>query len=84
VARGDVDCGAQDLCPALRCSDFLRPVQVSASGAIPTPKQCLVASRRSSLTGEVRGYTGEAWVVFCSTSTAAEVAATIRSLASAL
>jgi hypothetical protein len=46
--------------------------------------QCLVASRRSSLTGEVRGYTGEAWVVFCSTSTAAEVAATIRSLASAL
>jgi hypothetical protein len=38
----------------------------------------------SSLTGEVRGYTGEASVVFCSTSTAAEVAATIRSLASAL
>jgi hypothetical protein len=49
-----------------------------------TPTQCLFASRRSSLTGEVRGYTGEAWVVFCSTSTAAEVAATIRSLASAL
>jgi hypothetical protein len=37
---------------------------------------------RSSLTGEVRGYTGEAWVVFCSTSTAAEVAATIRTIRS--
>jgi len=36
------------------------------------------------MTREVRGYTGEAWEVFCSTSTATDVAVTIRSLASAL
>ena len=36
------------------------------------------------MTRVVRGYTGEAWVVFGSTSTAAEVAPTIRSLVSAL
>jgi hypothetical protein len=35
------------------------------------------------LEGEVGGYTGEAFAVFCSTSTATEVGATIRQLASA-
>jgi hypothetical protein len=35
------------------------------------------------LEGEVCGYTGEALAVFCGTSTATEVIATIRPLASA-
>jgi hypothetical protein len=35
------------------------------------------------LEGEVGGYTGEAFAVFCRTSTATEVGATINQLASA-
>ena len=39
--------------------------------------------RQPPLEGEVGGYTGEAFAVFCCTSTATEVGATIRELASA-
>jgi hypothetical protein len=39
--------------------------------------------RQPPLEGEVCGYTGETLAVFCSTSTASQVGATIRRLASA-